>query len=193
MYKDPMKNVNFLDNHDLTRFLTQVGDDKEKLKTGIAWLLTCRGIPQLYYGTEVMMKGATNPDGWVRLDFPGGWNGDKKSAFTKKGLTNDEEEVLNYTSTLANFRKRSSAIKTGKMMQYVPQDGLYVYFRYDGKQTVMCVMNTDGKAREIDFSKFTERTSGFSSARNITANTVYFTKDKLTIPAKRMWVLELQK
>jgi glycosidase len=193
MYKDPMKNVNFLDNHDLSRFLTVVGEDKEKLKSGIAWLLTCRGIPQLYYGTEVMMKGATNPDGWVRLDFPGGWNGDKKNAFTKKGLTNDEEEVLNFTSTLGNFRKKSSAIKTGKMMQFVPQDGLYVYFRYDSKQTIMCIMNTDDKAREIDFTKYAERTNGFSSAKSITSNNSYFTKDKMTIPAKRMWVLELQK
>jgi hypothetical protein len=139
------------------------------------------------------MKGATNPDGWVRLDFPGGWNGDKKSAFTKQGLTDDEKDVLSYTSVLANYRKNSSAIKTGRMMQYVPQDGLYVYFRYDGRQTIMCVMNTDGKAREIDFTKYAERTKGFSSAKNITANTVYFTKDKMTIPAKRMWVLELQK
>jgi glycosidase len=84
-----MKHVIFLDNHDITRFLSQVGEDKEKLKSGIAWLLTCRGIPQMYYGTEVMMKGISNPDGWVRLDFPGGWDGDKKNAFTRKGLNDD--------------------------------------------------------------------------------------------------------
>jgi glycosidase len=194
VYKDPMKHVIFLDNHDMTRFLSQVGEDKEKLKSGIAWLLTCRGIPQMYYGTEVMMKGISNPDGWVRLDFPGGWDGDKKNAFTRKGLNDDELELLDYTATLANYRKNSSAIKTGKLMQYVPDDGLYIYFRYDNKQTIMCIMNTSDKVKELDFTKYAERTNGFGSAKSIIGNNnVYLTKDKVLIPAKRMWVLELQK
>lgn len=193
LYKDPMQNVNFLDNHDMSRFLSQVGDDVEKLKSGIAWLLTVRGIPQLYYGTEILMKGVTNPDGWVRLDFQGGWAGDKQNKFTKEGRSREENEVHDFTSALANFRKQSSAIKTGKMMQYVPQDGLYVYFRYDNKQTVMCIMNTAEKEMEIDFAKYSERTQGFTSAKSVTGKQVYSTSKKTTIPAKRMWVLDLHK
>ena len=77
MYKDATRNCIFLDNHDLNRWFSVVNEDVEKDKIGFEWLLTCRGIPQMYYGDEVLMKGVTNPDGWVRLDFPGGWNGDK--------------------------------------------------------------------------------------------------------------------
>lgn len=193
VYKDPMKNVIILDNHDMTRFLSTVNEDVEKLKCGIAWLLTCRGIPQMYYGTEIVTKGVSNPDGLVRLDFPGGWRGDTQNKFTKEGRTSKENEVFEWTKKLANFRKQSSAIKTGKMMQYVPDDGLYVYFRYDNKQTVMCIMNTGDKGKDIDFSKFAERTNGFTSAKNITGNSIHLTSNKLTIPAKRMWVMELMK
>jgi glycosidase len=193
LYKDPMRNVIFLDNHDMSRFFSQVGEDLAKQKMGIEWLLTCRGIPQLYYGTEVLMKGISNPDGWVRLDFPGGWAGDKKNAFTGEGLSPDEKNVQALVKTLANFRKRSSAIKTGKMMQYVPQDGLYVYFRYDAAQTVMCAMNTSDKEQDLDFSKYAERTNGFSSATDIISGTVYPVNTATKIPSKSMWVLELKR
>jgi neopullulanase len=193
LYTNPLNNVIFLDNHDMTRFLSEVGEDIAKLKMGIAWLLTCRGIPQLYYGTEVLMKGVSNPDGLVRLDFPGGWTGDKKNAFTKEGLTKDEADVLNYTTTIANFRKNSSAIKTGKTTQYVPDDGLYVYFRYDNNQTVMCVMNTGTKEKQVDFTKYNERTNGFKKTKSIFNDQEFSVSSSFPIPAKTMWVLELQK
>jgi len=193
LYANPLNNVIFLDNHDMTRFYSYVKEDIAKLKMGLAWLLTTRGIPQMYYGTEVLMKGISNPDGWVRLDFPGGWKGDKKNAFTKEGLTKDEEDVLNYTGILANYRKKSSAIKTGKTTQYVPQDGLYVYFRYDNNQTVMCIMNTDSKEKQVDFSKYSERTSGFKNAKSILNDQEFSFNSSFPIPAKTMWVLELQK
>lgn len=190
LYKDPMNNVIFLDNHDMTRFYSAMNEDINKLKTGLAWLLTERGIPQLYYGTEILMKGINNPDALVRMDFPGGWNGDQKNAFTKEGLSDDEKDVLNYTTALANFRKKSSAIKTGKMMQYVPDDGLYVYFRYDSSQTVMCVMNTNDNEKQVFFSNYVERTKDFTSGRNVvTGETV---SNPFTIPGKTMWVLELK-
>ena len=192
LYKNAMNNVIFLDNHDLTRFFSEVKEDVEKQKMGIAWLLTCRGIPEMYYGTEVIMKGEKNPlDGWVRLDFPGGWQGDKKNAFTKEGLTSAEKEVQDYTRKLANYRKQSSALKTGKLMQYVPSSGLYVYFRYDDQHTVLCVMNTSDKENEVDFADYEERTKGFSKAVNIESGASY--GRKFTVPAKRMWVLELSK
>jgi glycosidase len=192
LYKDANRNCVFLDNHDLTRVLSDVGGDIEKVKTGIAWLLTTRGIPQLYYGTEVLMKGEKNPaDGNVRLDFPGGWKGDTKNAFTGEGLTAEEKDMQHYVATLANYRKSSSAITKGKLMQYVPEDGLYVYFRYDPKQTIMCVMNTSDKEQEIDFAKYAERTTGFNTAKNAVSNESLTNKFK--IPAKRMWVLELAK
>jgi glycosidase len=191
LYKDANRNCIFLDNHDLTRVYTEFGEDAEKVKMGIAWLLTTRGIPQIYYGTEVLMKGEKNPDGYVRLDFPGGWEGDAKNAFNGQGLSEQEKSMQEYVKTLANFRKNSSAITKGKLMQYVPDDGLYVYFRYDANQTVMCVMNTSEKDKTVDFAKFAERTNGFNKAKNIVTGASL--SSGFQIPAKRMWVLELSR
>lgn len=193
LYKNPLNNVIFLDNHDMTRFYSQVDENTGKLKMGIEWLLTCRGIPQMYYGTEILMKGIANPDGYVRLDFPGGWKGDKISAFTGEGLRTDQQEVLNLVKTLANFRKNSSALKTGNTTQYVPDDGLYVYFRYDNSQTVMCIMNTNSENKEVDFSKYNERTAGFLNAKSVTGSETYAMNTKTAIRGNSMWVLELQK
>jgi glycosidase len=139
------------------------------------------------------MKGVSNPDGWVRLDFKGGWDGDVTNKFTEEGRSKQEEQVFTLTSKLGNYRKHSSAIKTGKLMQYIPNDGLYVYFRYDAKQTVMCIMNTADKSLTVDFSKYTERTNGFSKAISVTDDKEYMTSNTATIAAKSMWVLELKK
>jgi neopullulanase len=193
LYKDPNRNVLFLDNHDVNRFFSVVGEDVAKQKMGVQWLLTCRGIPQMYYGTEINMKGFTNPDGWVRLDFPGGWIGDKKNAFASVGLTNDEIAIQSLVKKLANFRKQSSALKTGKMMQYLPKEGLYVYFRYDDLQTIMCVMNTSDREQEIDFLNYKERTSGFSKAVDVSSEKVFDLFVKSKIPIKAMWILELKR
>lgn len=191
--QDATRNVLLLDNHDEPRFFSVVGEDVEKQKIGFQWLLTCRGVPQMYYGSEVLLKGFTNPDGHVRSDFPGGWAGDRKNAFTGQGLTADEKAVQDLVHQLGTFRKNSSALKTGKYMHYVPDNGLYVYFRYDDKQTIMCVMNTDTKARTIDFGRYTERTTGFASARDVLSHQVMNTGEQAVIPAMRMWVLELKR
>jgi glycosidase len=193
VYKDPMKHVIFLDNHDKTRFFSEINEDLKKYKMGIGWLLTSRGIPQLYYGTEVLMKGVSNPDGNVRLDFPGGWTGDKQNKFEEKGRTNLENEAFNYVKSIANFRKKSSAIKTGKMIQYVPVDAVYTYFRYDARQTVMVVMNTADVEKNIDPQRFIERVKGFTKAKNINADwTADLKASEWKIPAKTIWILELQ-
>jgi glycosidase len=156
-----------------------------------AWLYTCRGIPQLYYGSEILMKGISNPDGWVRLDFPGGWSGDKKNAFTETGMSSDELDFLHYVQTLGAYRTKTAALKTGAMMQYLPEDGLYVYFRYDQNKTVMCVMNTDSKTRMVDFSKYGERTNHFNGGIDIISGNKIGTQ--FSIPAMTMQVIELTK
>jgi len=193
MNQDASRNVLLLDNHDEPRFFSVVGEDVEKQKIGYQWLLTCRGIPQMYYGSEVLLKGFTNPDGLVRADFPGGWSADQKNAFTGKGLTESELAVQNLVKKLGNFRKSSSALKTGKMMHYIPVEGLYVYFRYDGNQTVMCVMNTSKSEKTVDFNNYPERTTGFSKAADVLTEDVLNTSSRISIPAMQMWVLELKK
>jgi glycosidase len=175
----------------MTRIHSSLGESIPKTKMAYTWLYTCRGIPQLYYGSEILMKGISNPDGWVRLDFPGGWDGDKKNAFTEAGLTPDEADFLHYVQALGSYRTKSSALKTGDMMQYIPEDGLYVYFRYDKNQTIMCVMNTDNKARNVNLSKYAERTNTFIGGKDIISGNQI--GQAFSIPAMSMQVIELIK
>jgi glycosidase len=193
VYKDPMKQVIFLDNHDLNRFFSVVNEDMNKIRMAYTWLLTCRGIPQMYYGGEILMKGFTNPDGWVRLDFQGGWPEDKSNKFTSAGRTENEQEMYTLIRTLANYRKTSPALTTGKFMHYLPVDGVYVYFRYDTNQTVMCVMNTSDKPVTIDFSTYAERTSGFTKAVDVLTLETRSMAEDLPVMPMTLRVLELQR
>ncbi len=194
LYKDATLNNIFLDNHDLTRIASELGGDLAKTKMAMAWLLTSRGIPQIYYGTEVFMKGDKSiNDGGVRLDFPGGWEADNKNGFTQQGLNNEETEMYNYTKQLANFRKNSSAITTGKLMQYVPEDGVYVYFRYNQNQTVMCIMNTNDKEKEIRMQRYENMLKGFGNGHDVATDTTFKLEKFHKIGAKYVWVVELKK
>jgi glycosidase len=168
VYKDPSRNVIFLDNHDMARFYSVVGEDINKYKTALCWLLTSRGIPELYYTSEFATTGTTSPsDGYVRLDFPGGWREDKINKFSYNDRTKKDNQIFNVIKTLANYRKKSSALTTGKLMQYLPEDGVYTYFRYDNNQTVMVVMNTSKMEKNISFNNYQERTGSFSKYKNI--------------------------
>ncbi len=194
LYKNPMRNCIFLGNHDLDRIYSVVGEDIKKFKMGMALLLTHRGIPQLYYGDEILMKNFKNPsDAEVRKDFPGGWPGDPVNKFEAAGRTAQENEAFNYIKTFAGFRKNSSAIKTGKLMQYVPQNGVYVYFRYDDTQTVMCVVNTNAEAATIDLSRFSERMKGFTKAYDVATGNVFNLEPTLTLGEKYLLAMELRK
>jgi glycosidase len=192
VYKNPMQNVIFLDNHDISRFYSEIGEDIDKYKMSLGWLMTARGIPQLYYGNEILMKGLANPDGWVRLDFPGGWPGDKVNKFTATGRTAQENDMFNYVKNLAHYRKNSSALKTGKLMQFVPEDWVYTYFRYDNKQTVMVVMNTSKDEKTIKLDRFAERTKGFTSGKSVISNESFPLTGQWTLPGKSIRILELR-
>ena len=195
LYKDPMNNCIFLDNHDMDRVFSVIDEDWNKMKMGFNWLLTLRGIPQIYYGTEVLMKNKkVNTDATVREDFPGGWTDDKEkdNRFIKKGRSDKQEESFEYVSALANFRKSSSAITTGKTMQFIPKDGVYIYFRYDTKQTVMVITNTSDKNAKPDWPMFNERTKGFTQVRNVITGKIK-PLNGLEIDAKESVVFELIK
>jgi glycosidase len=194
VYKDPMRNCIFLDNHDMDRVFSMVDEDWSKLKMGITWLLTLRGIPQLYYGTEVLMKNKkTGLDGAsVREDFPGGWNTDAANKFTAAGRSSLENEAFNYTSILANYRKRSTALTTGKTTQFVPVNGLYTYFRYDAKQTIMIVTNTSDKAVKPAWETYAERTRGFTKIKDVVTGKIT-SLGGLELQPKECFVLELMK
>ena len=140
----------------------------DKYLSSISWLMTCRGIPQLYYGAEIVTPGVTSPsDGYVRLDFPGGWKNDTLNKFTIQGRSQQDQAIYQHLATLANFRKTSPALTTGKFMQFYPLDGIYVYFRYTDKQTVMVVMNTSKEEKKIELDRYAERTNGFSMYKDV--------------------------
>ncbi|WP_028664735.1 glycoside hydrolase family 13 protein [Runella zeae] len=193
LYADPYKMVTFLENHDTDRFFSVIGEDFNKYKLGVTWLLTTRGIPQFYYGTEVLMKNMKNPtDAEVRRDFVGGWKGDQQSKFTAAGRTPRENEAFELVKTLANYRKNTPTLHSGQFMQYLPQNGVYVYFRYDVSKTIMVVMNTNTDEAVVDTERFLERTKGFKAAKNVLTQASIVDIKNLKIPAMTAWVLELK-
>jgi neopullulanase len=193
MYQDPSQNVVFLDNHDQSRFYSMVNENFDRYKAGLALLLTTNRIPQLYYGDEILMKNYSNPDGLVRLDFPGGWAGDATNKFIASGRTAKENEAFNYVRTLANYRKNTTALQTGKMTQYIPESNIYVYFRYDAKKTVMIIYNSNKIVSELNTSRFDERTNSFTHAVNIISGETINLSDSIKVPGKTTLVLELKK
>jgi neopullulanase len=191
-YKDPMRNLIMLDNHDFNRIYSTVGENMDKYRSAVACLLTTRGIPQLYYLTELAAPGTTSPhDGFVRQDFPGGWPDDPANKFSPEGRTERENEAFNFTRTLLRYRNNTPALQTGKLMQFTPVDGLYTYFRYDDAKTVMVTLNTSNRDMELDTKRFAERMQGFVRAVNVLTGEVVTDLSKLRLKKNSPLVLEL--
>ena len=192
LYPSPLSNVIFLDNHDKDRFFSVVGEDLEKYKSAMSWLLTCRGIPQIYYGAEILMKNFSAPDGKVRADFAGGFPGDKINKFTSKGRTDQENEIFDHIRNLAQYRKTNIVLQTGKTKHYVPQDDVYVYFRYNQDAKVMILMNCSSQLKDVDLSRFSEMLGQASTFRNLQEKNVQNIPTSISIKAKQTLVLELK-
>ncbi|MCX8019871.1 MAG: alpha-amylase family glycosyl hydrolase [Chitinophagaceae bacterium] len=176
LYRQPMNNVIFLDNHDMDRIFSVIHEDFNKWKMGITWLLTLRGIPQLYYGTEVLMKNRKEgSDATVREDFPGGWPDDPAhlNRFLPEGRTPLQQQAYEYISKLARFRKNAKAITSGKTMHYIPQQGVYVYFRYTDTETVMVIANTGHQTYQPDPAKFEERVKNRDLLTDVVSGKTY--------------------
>lgn len=192
LYQDPNQNVVFLDNHDLSRFYSMMGKDLRKFKMGIAWLLTMRGIPQLFYGTEILMDSYAGPDAKVRIDFPGGWQGDSKNKFEANGRTQLENEAFDYLRTLLRWRKGKAIFKDGKLTHFVPADGIYVYFRSAGQERIMVVMNCNEEGRKLSLDRFAECLKGVMQFKDaVTAIEMPFTNE-LSVGPWTTLVLELR-
>lgn len=193
IYTNPNNNVTFLDNHDLTRFATSVGGDIAKQKMGYAALLTLRGIPQIFYGCEIGMPGDGGNHGKLRADMPGGWKGDSQNAFAEAGRTKDQNELFTYIKTLLNWRKGKSVIHHGKLMHFIPENGIYVYFRYNENESVMVLLNNNPEQKTLDTKRFAERLTGFTSGKNIVTSETVSNLQTLTLPGKSATILELKK
>lgn len=194
LYSDPMKNVTFLDNHDMSRFYEHIGKNEEEFKMGLVWLITTRGIPQIYYGTELMMEHEDrggDDEGW-RQTMPGGFPGDERSVFTAEGRTDKENEIFEFTKKLVNYRNQTEAIQLGKLVHFIPENNVYVYFRKHGEQTVMVVMNNGTEAQDLDISRFVELLASYTSAKNVMNEEVINLSETFTAPAKTAGIWELQ-
>ena len=193
LYPEPNRLVTFLDNHDLVRFFTQVGEDEAAFKMAYAFLMTTRGIPQVYYGTELMMPNGDPAlgDGSKRADMPGGWPGDARSAFTEEGRTEREDRAFDYVRALTTWRQDQDVIHHGRLTQFIPEDNTYVYFRHEGDEAVMVVLNASEEPVPLALSRFRERLHGYAQGRDVVSGQTYTLGDALEVPARTALVLEL--
>jgi glycosidase len=172
LYADPWNLVIFPDNHDMSRIYVQLGEDENLLKMALAYFLTMRGIPQFYYGTEVLMTHPGDHHGDIRAEFPGGWADHDVNAITGEGLTEAQKRMQQYLSTIQNWRKYKPVIHHGNLMHFVPKEGLYTYFRYNENEVVMVVLNKNREAKTLSTERFSELMKGYSSGKEIITFTI---------------------
>ena len=157
------------------------------------FLMTTRGIPQVYYGGEILMKGyKRDGDGSLRKDFPGGWEGDQINGFKGTGLTADQLDFQQFMKKLVNCRKSKSLIHNGLLKHYYPKDNLYVYFRYNDQQSVMVILNLNNETKTLNTSRFAESMQGFTSATDVMSGNSLNELNNITIPGKTSLILELK-
>ena len=192
LYPDPMNLVIMPDNHDMSRIFTQVDEDEELWRITMVFYATMRGIPQIYYGTEIQMSHpGTDSHGAIREEFPGGWDDHRRNAFTGDGLTAQEAEAQDFTRRLLNWRKQSNVIHNGRLMQFTPIGNVYTYFRYDDDETVMVVFNLDDDAVDLDLARFAERLQGATDAHDVLADSRVSLGDELELAPRSVLLLEI--
>lgn len=193
LYADPTNLVTFPDNHDMARFYAQVGEDFDWFKQGLVFVATTRGIPQYYYGTEILMSSpAERDDGLIRSDFPGGWKGDATNGFTGVGLTDQQKEAKRYLTKLLEWRKSAKVVHEGDLKHFVPKDGFYVYFRYTGAQKIMVILNKNEEARSLSLDRFSEVLSGTTSGKDVLTGQTFSMNSSIKLSPKTPLILELR-
>ena len=192
VYPNPNMIMNFLDNHDIDRYSTAVKRDVQKYKMALAMLITARGYPQIYYGTEIMLDGIAGSYEGNRFDFPGGWTSDKRNAFETEGRTNSENEVFIYLKTLLNYRKKNPVLQNGKMKQFIPENGIYVNFRYNSEKMIMIIANNSQENKELQLGRFAEMLARKTMGTEITNSKTYSLETPFSIPAKTIQILEIK-
>ncbi|UII76740.1 glycoside hydrolase family 13 protein [Flagellimonas sp. HMM57] len=180
----------FAENHDTPR-INEIYPDIEDYKLIMTLIATIRGIPQIYYGSEIGMKGKKDfGDGDIRRDFPGGWEGDKNNAFTKDGRTDLQNDYFNFTKKVFNWRKDKSVIHTGKTMQFVPEDNVYVFFRYTESEKIMTIINNNPKSVTLDLSRFDEMLQEVDSGFEVISSQKVGLGKELVVEGKTSMIIE---
>ena len=157
-YNDPNSLLVFNDNHDMSRIYTQMKEDISKTKMAVGLILVLPRIPQILYGTEILMEDTANPGdhGLIRTDFPGGWKNDESNAFSGENLKNDQLEMQNYLKTILNFRKNSKAIHYGQTIHFAPIEGVYLISRQNDDETVIYIINKNKLDKELNLDRFNQ-------------------------------------
>jgi len=186
----------FFENHDTERFNEIFKGDVRYYKMALTLMATVRGIPQIYYGSEIGMQGDKNKggDADIRHDFPGGWKGDSQNAFDPKLQTSEQKEFHDFTQKLLNWRKGKMVIHTGKTKHYMPKEKVYVYFRFKKNEKVMVVINNNEKDQTFDLSRFAESIQGISRGKDVISGKEFpvSLENKMTVSGKSSLILELK-
>lgn len=195
LYPDINNVMVFFENHDTERWNEIFKADPGAYKMGLALISTVRGIPQIYYGSEVGMRGDKEKggDADIRRDFPGGWKSDKQNAFNPAMQTAEQKQFYQFTQKLLNWRKGKNVIHTGKTKNFVPKDEVFTYFRYNDKESVMVVINNNIKDQTLDLKYFEESLKGFSKGKEVISGKEFSLQNTLTVPAKTPFIIELEK
>lgn len=195
LYENPNSLLVFLDNHDVSRFNHEGDGGVTKFKQGMTFLLTTRGIPQIYYGCELLMHGPKSEgDGSIRKDFPGGWPGDERDAFTKEGRTAEENEAHDYLQALLKWRKTCPAVSEGSLMHYAPgyDGGCYVYTRTLGEQIIMVVLSGTDNEQILDVKYYQDAMKGRTRAIDCLTGEEYDFSKNIVVPGRGTVLVELK-
>ena len=193
LYPNPNNLLVFAENHDTGRFNEIYKSDFKKYQMAMTLIATVRGIPQLYYGSEIGMKGDKGKgDADIRRDFPGGWNGDVNNAFTKEGRTAEQQKFFEFSSKLFTWRKSKDVIHSGKMTHYVPDNNVYVYFRYNEKETVMVIINNNSDKQTLKTNRFKESIQNLKSGKEVLSGKTFDLNNDIEIEGKSALILELK-
>lgn len=193
LYSDPHNLCIFLDNHDVERYAEIIDGNLDKYKLALTFYATIRGIPQFYYGTEIMMGSKPYLDhGSWRRDFPGGWLGDTISAFTGEGLSQKEKEAQEFTSKILNWRKTKEVIHTGQLKHFIPQDEIYVYFRFNSEETIMVVLNKNKEKYTLTWNRYSEMTNKYLEAFDVLTGETFQVGQDIELNPMQPLILELK-
>ena len=192
LYPNTNNLLTFIENHDTQRF-NHLYPDFRKYQMAMTIIATTRGIPQVYYGSEIGMAGNKDKgDADIRQDFPGGWNGDTNNAFSKAGRTNIQNQYFDFTSKLLNWRKSKEVIHFGKMKHYVPVNNVYAYFRYNQSETVMVIINNSIESQTFKTNRFSESIQNHLGGKDIFSGKIIDLNNEITIEGKSVLILELK-
>jgi glycosidase len=197
MYANPNNMLLFMENHDTQRF-NEIYSNIKDYKLALTILATVRGIPQIYYGTEIGMKGNKNlGDADIRRDFPGGWKDDKENAFnpigTENGRNQDHEEYFNFTKKILNWRLNNKAVQEGKTIQFIPENNVYVFFRILPTEKVMVIVNNSESEQTLNLNRFREVISTGKMCKDlISGSNINLENEKIIVGAKTSMIIEIK-